>query len=338
MEIVHTLDEQCWREFVDRHPQGNVFHTPEMYAVYARARGYRPLLWAVVEGDQVLALHVPVRVRLAGGPLAVFTTRSIAFGSLLAEQSARGRAALDMLLNAYNRHTSGWPLFTELRNFSDYRAINDILEKHGYAYQEHENFVVDVTRDPYDMLQDFDRRLRQHLRRTERDGNVEVREVTSPAMLPLFYQMLQKTYRFARVPLADISLFEAAFELLVPKNMARFTMAYVQGVPASSVVVLLHKGVMYGWYNGTDRSIREARPNEYLVWDTIRWGAANGQRLLDFGGAGKPGEKYGVRDFKAKFNGQLVSYGRNICVHSPLRMRLSETAYGLARKMALLRM
>ena len=67
------------------------------------------------------------------------------------------------------------------------------------------------------------------------------------------------------------------------------------------------------------------------MWDIIRWGAKNGYGVLDFGGAGKPGEEYGVRDFKSKFNGKLVNFGRNTRVHAHLRMKISETAYQAAR-------
>jgi len=35
-------------------------------------------------------------------------------------------------------------------------------------------------------------------------------------------------------------------------------------------------------------------------------------------GAGKPSEKYGVRDFKAKFGGNLVNFGRNTWIPSEM--------------------
>jgi hypothetical protein len=52
-------------------------------------------------------------------------------------------------------------------------------------------------------------------------------------------------------------------------------------------------------------------------------------RLFDFGGAGKPCEKYGVREFKAKFGGELVSFGRYIFVHSPFLFGLCKVGYGI---------
>lgn len=39
-----------------------------------------------------------------------------------------------------------------------------------------------------------------------------------------------------------------------------------------------------------------------------------------------------MRDFKAKFGGDLVNFGRNICVHAPLRLKFSVTGYQLVRR------
>ena len=69
-----------------------------------------------------------------------------------------------------------------------------------------------------------------------------------------------------------------------------------------------------------------------LTWGILEWGAKNGYSLYDFGGAGKPDEKYGVRDFKAKFGGELVNFGRNICVHSPRLLKISKLGYQLLRR------
>jgi hypothetical protein len=54
--------------------------------------------------------------------------------------------------------------------------------------------------------------------------------------------------------------------------------------------------------------------------------------VFDFGGGGRADEEYGVRDFKAKFGGELVNYGRNVCVHGPVRLALSRAGYRLTRR------
>jgi lipid II:glycine glycyltransferase (peptidoglycan interpeptide bridge formation enzyme) len=68
------------------------------------------------------------------------------------------------------------------------------------------------------------------------------------------------------------------------------------------------------------------------MWDILSWGARNGYRRYDFGGAGDPSKDYGVRTFKAKFGGELVSFGRWVRVHSAVRLRLARMGYELYRR------
>jgi len=43
-------------------------------------------------------------------------------------------------------------------------------------------------------------------------------------------------------------------------------------------------------------------------------------------GAGKPDEGYGVRDFKAKFGGELVEHGRFIHINQPVLYTIGKQA------------
>ena len=52
--IVHTLLEEEWRRFMEEHPQGNIFHTPEMFQVFSHTKGHQPELWAATESRSVL--------------------------------------------------------------------------------------------------------------------------------------------------------------------------------------------------------------------------------------------------------------------------------------------
>ncbi|MGB7875682.1 MAG: hypothetical protein WBL25_14965, partial [Anaerolineales bacterium] len=143
MKIVNNLDRDLWKRFVDSHPQSNIFHTPEMFEVHSRVQGYYPSLWAAIENDRVLALHLPVQITLLGGPFRYLTTRDVDYGGILVEDSEKGREGLAFLLQEYNRQTPGAPLFTELRNSADQNQIQDVLEKHGYIFEGHLNYLLD---------------------------------------------------------------------------------------------------------------------------------------------------------------------------------------------------
>lgn len=332
MNIVRQLDEHPWREFVDNHPQGSIFHTPEMFQVFARAKGHRPDLWAAVdEIGRPLALLLPVQVTLMDGPLRRLTTRAIAYSSVLCAPGP-GKQALNILLRAYKQETRGAALFTELRNLSDLGDLQALLKDHEFTYQDHLNYLIDLDRPREVILQSMGARTRKKIRHALRQGRVAIEEASQPEQAALCYELLQKTYATAHVPLADRSLFEAAFKVLYPRGMVKFLLARVDDQYAAGSVELIYKNVIYGWYGGMDRAYSDQIPNELLLWHIFRWGAEHGYRVYDFGGAGRPDEKYGVREFKAKFGGELVCYGRNTWVYSPILFRTSEWAYTIYRK------
>jgi CelD/BcsL family acetyltransferase involved in cellulose biosynthesis len=317
---------------VDSHPLGNVFHTPEMFQVFARATGFQPTLWAIVDhGGRPLALLLPVQVTLMGGPLRRFTTRAVAYGSVLCAPGAAGRAALEMLLRAYRQETEKSVLFTELRNLSDLGSMQPVLDECGFLYEDHLNYLVDLSRPPEAVLQGFGRRTRKKIRRALRKGTVMIQEADRPEQVLLCYELIHNSYAAARVALADHSLFEAAFDILYPKGMVTFLLAWIGDDCVAGSAELMYKDTIYGWYGGVDRGFSSYVPNEILMWHILQWGAENGYRLYDFGGAGKPEEEYGVRDFKAKFGGELVCYGRNTCVHAPTRLAISKLGYQVYR-------
>jgi serine/alanine adding enzyme len=331
MEIVRQLDEGVWRDFVANQPLGNVFHTPEMFKVFARAKGHRPFLWAAVEGNRPVALLLPVQVTLMDGLLRRFTTRAIAYGSVLCAPGL-GQQALSMLLRVYRQETRGTALFTELRNLGDLSDLQPVFKEHGFTYQDHLDYLIDLNRSAEAVLQSMGARTRKKIRHALREGQVVIEEASLPEQAALCYELLRKTYAAAHVPLADRSLFEAAFEILYPRGMVKFLLARVGDQYVAGSVELTYKDVIYGWYGGMDRAYSDHIPNELLLWHIFQWGAEHGCRVYDFGGAGKPDEKYGVRDFKAKFGGELVCYGRNTWVHSPLLFRMSEWAYTVYRR------
>lgn len=331
-QIVRQLDPACWRAFVDQHPQGNIFHTPEMAAAFNRARGHRATLWAAVARDgEVLALLTPVQITLFGGPLRPLTSRSVAYGSVLAAPGSRGCAALRQLLPAYKRATQGRVLFTELRNLYDLGATNPVLVEHGFTHEAHLNFLIDLDRP----LPELWKGLRANARRNVKRGQasaVQIEEVRETAGLEAAYDVLKGVYQRINVPLPDISLFQAGLEILAPLGMLKILATRLGDMTIGVLCLLFYKDVAYYWYTGTLREYAAHRVGDLLVWHSLEMSQQQGCRVFDFGGGGRPDEEYGVRDFKAKFGGALVNFGRNTCVHGPLRLKVSQAGYQLMRR------
>lgn len=331
MKIVRQLDRSVWSKFVDSHPGGNIFHTPEMYEVFSRGAGYSPGLWAAVEDDRVLALMLPVDVTLYSW-LKRFTSRAIVYGGILCDPSPEGQEGLSGLLAQYKKESRHQGMFTEIRNISDTADFQPVLRDNKFSYEDHLNYLIDLSPTPDEILQSFHKRTRKHIMRALRKGQLTIETIQEKDQLAECYDLLVRTYQLANVPIAHRSLFESAFDVLSPRGMVKFWLALVDGIPVATSIELLYKDVIYGWYGGMDRSYAAYLPNELLMWHILRWGSENNYRTYDFGGAGKPDEDYGVRDFKAKFNGDLVNYGMNVWVSQPALFHISRTGYQLLRR------
>jgi serine/alanine adding enzyme len=333
--LVDSLDKNTWREFVDRHPQGNIFQTPEMFQVFESACGYHPQLLAAVDDDnRVQALLPLVQVTLMNGPLRRLTTRSIAYGGVLCSSGVAGEKALEILLQNYSEYAAREALFTEIRHLSDAGLIQTVLAQVGYTFEDYLDYLIDLDYSPEQLMQNIGPRTRKHIRQALRREKIIVEEVTDRSQIADWYELIRNTYLTARVPLADRSLFEAAFDILQPRGMVVFWLARLGSAVVAASVELLYKDVIYGWYGGVDRNYAIESPGELLMWCILEWGAIHGYKTYDFGGAGKPSEEYGVRDFKAKFGGKLVDFGRHTCVHAPFALAISRVGYQIYRQMS----
>lgn len=325
--IVNELPEDDWRDFVDTHRDGNIFHTPEMFQVFNQARGIQPELWAATKGRRILALFLPVRVTLINQfLLRKFTTRSIVFGSVLSTHDSEGHDALAQMLQVYKDEVKGPPMFTELRSLSNLEVLQPILQEQGFFYEDHLNYLIDLEKPAHDIMHLMSKSGRKAIRRSIQ-SEVIPEEIQERSQIPAYYSLLEQTYKRAMVPLADISLFEAVYSILVPKGMAKMLLARSDGQLAAASLELPYKDTIFSWYSGYDRTFRKFYPNDRLVWHILEWGANNGFSCFDFGGAGRPTEKYGPREFKAKFGGKLVNFGRNTYVHAPYTLSISRTVY-----------
>jgi hypothetical protein len=333
MHIVKNVNEASWQAFVEKNANGNIFHTPEMMQVFALAKGFGPSLWAGLGDDgQILAMFLPVQITVVDRSFfRNLTTRAVLYGSLLCEPTPEGNTALDLLLGAYNKKMKNRILFTELRNLSDMSSLQPVLSRNGLTYEEHLNFLIDLTKPKSEIWRSIRSNAKRNIRKAGKSG-VVIEAVEELNGVSAVYTVLRKVYKRIQVPLPDKSLFQAAFHNLQPKNMFKIFLAKVDDLVIGALTLLMYKGVIVYWYTGTLREYSSYRAGDLLVWHALEFGCDNGFHTFDFGGGGKPDEEYGVRDFKAKFGGNLVNYGRNVRIHSPVQMQASQFGYQLLRR------
>ena len=98
------------------------------------------------------------------------------------------------------------------------------------------------------------------------------------------------------------------------------------------MLALVYKNTIYDYYAGSLIEHYNKYPNDLIPWEVFKWGKNNGFTKFDFGGAGKPNIPYGVREYKKKFGGYFVNYGRYNKVHKKISYSLAKFMFWVWQK------
>ena len=145
-----------------------------------------------------------------------------------------------------------------------------------------------------------------------------------------FYKILSNLYiSKVRTPLYPWYFFAKLY--YVPS--AHFLLVEYKGeIIGGTVCVGLSNKTMYEWFVcGRDGEHKTIFPSELATYAGLSYSASNGFGKFDMMGAGKPDEHYGVRDFKARFGGELVEHGRFIKIFNRLQYKIGELGLSIKR-------
>ncbi|MDD4968620.1 MAG: peptidoglycan bridge formation glycyltransferase FemA/FemB family protein [Paludibacter sp.] len=318
-----NLDE--WSDFVSGHPNGNIFQTPEMYQVYHKTPKFSPvILVAKDEKNRIVGCLMSVIHQEYTGLIGKFTARSIIMGGPLAENN--NSEILDFLLKNYNKQVRSKVIYSQFRNLFDMSNYTQPFTKNGYRLEEHLDVLIDLKRTKTDLEGQLHKERKRNIAKAEKEG-LTFRVLTDEKNIKNVILLLKKTYNRVKVPFSFDKLFFNSYFIL--DNNVKFFGAFWGDKMIAGQVRLCYKDTVYAWYAGSDSEYFRKKPNDFLLWNVILWSKDNNYSIFDFGGAGKPNVPYGVRDYKSKFGGELVNYGRYQLEHKRLLMIVGRFAFKL---------
>lgn len=324
-ESVHGAQ---WSDLVGRATHGNVFQTPGMMAAFAADRRCAPEAMACFEGDTLLGvLCWVVRREFKGFPGSLTSRSTVIGGPILLSED---RSVVRLLLEGYLEAVGKRAVYTEFRNLFDLQWAWPEFQKLGFELQPHMNYLVDIAGNDSEIMAGMSQSRRKMLRRAEREGLLEVRRVLSEEGLSEFYSLLRTTYSRVGKPYPGLEHFVASLRL--HGNAGACFLCDFKGATVAARFVLRYNGTIYDWYAGSDPGFNHLNPNEWLVWEIMRWGRGQGCGVFDFGGGGDPGRPYGPREFKRRFGGREVYYNRFMKVHRTASMAIGRAGFRLLQE------
>lgn len=275
---IDPLRDPRWRELVNRHPFGCVFHSPAWLEALHRTYRYEQVVFTTSSPTCPLVNGLAVclvRSWLTGGRMV-----SLPFSDHcqpLFDSDPEFRFLIDYL-QAGLEHQK-W-MYLELRpahgNFFANGADQGFRAATRYVLHK-----MNIRPDLDEVFHGLDRNsVQRRIRRAERAGLVE-KCGTSEHLLQEFYRLLVLTRRRHRVPPPPLSWFRNLVSCF--GNALDIRVAYQGKTAIASVLTLRFRDTMVYKYGCSDKDYHHLGAMPLLLWRSVQQAKAEGANEVDLG-------------------------------------------------------
>ena len=299
------------------------------YNAFLQETGFlEPFRYSVVKDSKEIAI-LQGYVQKDGGRLKrFFSRRAIVNGGPYIADDATDQDVKELLEKCKDSlHKQA--IYIETRNFRDYSKYRELFESCGFVYEPHYDFIINT--DSLEIAEaNLGKSRKRDIRTSLRDG-ADVVENPTEEQIRAYYDILKDLYENK----IGTPLFPYDFFLkLYHSGLSKFLLVRYKDEIIGGTVCVFDDETVYEWFAcGKDGIYKNIYPSTLATWSGIRFAAESGRKRFDMMGAGAPGDGgYGVRDFKAKFGGELVEYGRFKYVCNPVLYAIGKLGVAILKK------
>lgn len=292
MECDFFLDaEPSWDHFVDEHPAGTFFHLLSWREVLRESFGYEPLYLCVRRAGRIC------------GVLPLFLVKSILFGrSLVAmpvgvyggplatDEEVRGTLLTCAEKIAAERRVR----YLEIRGNPHGDALNgtypDAAASRWSRKDLYVTFMSPIDASDEANLVRIPRKQRRMVRQGDKHGLTAIFDLSR---LREFYLVYAESVRNLGTPVYGYRYFES----LVAAFGDRCNLLIVQYKEKviAAVLSFFYRDQVLPYYGGALKDYFHLAPNDFMYWQLMRYAAAKGCKVFDFG---RSKQGTGSYDFK----------------------------------------
>lgn len=324
LTTLNGIDNTQWAKLSRNSKSPSFFQSIDAATFFNSQKDITIRTFGVTEDDQLKGLAVVSIYGEGIWPKKKLSSRAIINGGLLLDNNINNNA-IQFLLNGIIQSLKNSVSYIEIRNYNDYSHWKEAFEEAGFSYEPHYNFHIST--------QNFESRIsktrRYEVRRGFKEG-VVIDTKPSISDIRALYYILQDLY-LTRVkrPLFSLDFFEQLYK----QTFAHFIVVkHDDEVIGGTVCVGLPGQTLYEWFacGKSGGKYKYLFASTMATYGAIDFAAKNGYPVFDMMGAGSPTDGgYGVRDYKEKFGGQLVEYGRFKYICKPLIYSLGKNYLNL---------
>jgi len=334
-KVVSSLEQiglQSWRDLYHMHPGATVFQSYEMYELYKATGFMKPVLIGIKNNSGILSgLLLAFITRQSSGLKGYFSTRTLVIGGpLIRPDEQESATVLHLLLRGLIDAVGGKSIFIQFRNFWDLSAYKEVFVKNGFRFYDRLNILVD-TSSSETVLRNMAQSRWKQIKKGIASG-ASIVEATTEEQVTECYHILQELYRNKiRKPLPGLEFFLNFFRLNKNGELGIIRLVMYQDRIIGGIFCPVTKNKMIHelYVCGLDKEYKQLYPSVIATWSAIDYALKHDIPVFDFMGVGIPNREYGVREFKARFGGEMTNYGRYARVNNRFLYLIAELGYNI---------
>lgn len=325
------IDFKKWDNFVYQHPNGSIFQASDSFGLFEKTKNFEPVVIQLSENQKIVGTLLAVIIKEYSGSIGFLSSRTVVYGGpLISSSNHNNHQLLDVLLKSLIDEVKNKSVFIQFRNFWDWSELKDVFIENNFHFLERLNFLVDTSSEELVNRKISKSKLRQ-IKKGLKLG-AEIIEPEGIEQVKEFYDILYYLYKYkVKKPLPKWSFFESFYKQTCSKKLGIIRLIKFEDKIIGGILSpITTNKVIYEWYIcGLDREYKDLYPSVLATWAAIEYAIANDIQSFDFMGVGVPNKDYGVRDFKAKFGGDMVNFGRFGRINNKFLYSITEIGFNI---------
>lgn len=313
------IDDERWTRFVDRTPGALPFHHPTWARLLADCYGYRPFALVLQDGDGIAAGIPVIEIRNVLGRRRWI---SLPFTDYLPPLASDERLIPLLVAELEAARQAQGISQVEIRT----AVLGPPVRPQPVGFFH----VLRLAPDPARVFRTFQRsQVQQRIVKAEREGVAVRRGSSKGDLTQTFYELHLETRHRLGVPIQPRRYFDLLWERIIAPGRGFVLLAYWKDMPIAGAVFLAWNGTVTYKYSASRQEFWKLRPNNFIIWNGIRWGCENGFHTFDFGRT-EPGNE-GLRSFKSGWGTAEEPLSYSTLAGSPPTQAISRAAEMLRR-------
>ena len=310
--IVQIKDEisiEKWNILLQNNKYYSPFQTPEFYTFFNSISNQSAFPIGVIDKNYNLLALCLVTIQKENGIKGYFSRRAIIYGGPIFKTD--NEEVVNFLLNSITKLLERKVIYIETRNFVDYTIFKTIFKKNNWDYAPYLNFKLNTRNTTIEnILQNMKYNRRREIR-ISKDENAYYTVANTIKEVEILYKILSDLYKErVKIPLPKLEYFIKLFHSKIGKI---FIVKHNDKIIGGAFCVFTDIGGIYTLYYCGERNYhKKIFPTHLAIEGVINFAIDNNLTHIDFMGAGKKGNEYGVKKYKSEFGGEQFEDGRFI--------------------------